>query len=66
MAVSIYSWPGPEDGNLGLQITGEAVADGDPDGGWQHYTIQPVEVWCFDSRVDHERHRVRPHESTHH
>jgi pyridoxamine 5'-phosphate oxidase-like protein len=58
VAVSIYGWPGPEGGNLGLQITGRASADGTPSGGWQRYKIRPTGVWCFDSRVDHERHRV--------
>lgn len=58
VAVSIYSWPGPTGGNLGLQITGQASTDGPPSGGWQRYTIHPTEIWCFDSRVDHNRHRI--------
>ena len=58
VAVAIYSWPGPDGGNLGLQITGHASTDGPPSGGWQRYTIRPTEIWCFDSRIDHERHRV--------
>jgi len=58
VAVSVYSWPGPDGGNLGLQITGHAIAEGDASGGWQRYTVRPAEVWCFDSRMDHERHRI--------
>jgi len=58
VAVAVYSWPGPDGGNLGLQITGHAVAEGDASGGWQRYTVRPAEVWCFDSRTDHGRHRV--------
>jgi pyridoxine/pyridoxamine 5'-phosphate oxidase len=58
VAVSVYSWPGPDGGNLGLQITGHAIAEGDVSGGWQRYTVRPAEVWCFDSRIDHERHRI--------
>jgi hypothetical protein len=26
--------------------------------GWQRYTIRPAEVWCSDSRIDHERHPI--------
>lgn len=58
VGLSVYSWPGPEGGNLGLQVAGDAVASGEASGGWQQYTIHPTEVWCFDSRVDHDRHRV--------
>lgn len=58
VAVSVYSWPGPEGGNLGLQVTGQATPRGDASGGWQRYTVRPAEVWCFDSRIDHERHQV--------
>lgn len=58
VTVSVYSWPGPEGGNLGLQITGHATTAGGPAGGWQRYSIQATEVWCFDSRIDHERHHV--------
>lgn len=32
VAVSIYSWPGPDGGNLGLQITGHAAPEGTPSG----------------------------------
>ena len=60
VAVSVYSWPGPEGGNLGLQITGRAESPSDSGGGWQRYVIYVSEVWCFDSRVDHERHRIDP------
>jgi hypothetical protein len=45
-------------GNLGLQITGHAARQGDDSGGWRRYTVRPAEVWCFDSRIDHERHRI--------
>jgi Pyridoxamine 5'-phosphate oxidase len=58
VAVAIYSWPGPAGGNLGLQITGRAQAEGNGAGEWQRFVIHPSEVWCFDSRVDHERHRI--------
>jgi Pyridoxamine 5'-phosphate oxidase len=58
VAVAIYSWPGPDGGNLGLQITGRATRQGDASDGWQRYTIRPAEVWCFDSRIDHERHPI--------
>jgi Pyridoxamine 5'-phosphate oxidase len=58
VAVSVYSWPGPDSGNLGLQITGHAIAEGDASGGWQRYTVRPAEVRCFDSQIDHERHRI--------
>jgi len=58
VAVSVYSWPGPEGGNLGLQIAGRAESLGIGSGGWQRYVIHPSEIWCFDSRVDHERHRI--------
>jgi hypothetical protein len=61
VAVAIYGWPGPEGGNLGLQITGRAIPQGDASDGWQRYTIRPAEVWCFDSRIDHERHRISTH-----
>jgi len=58
VAVAIYSWPGPAGGNLGLQITGRAQPQGDGSGEWQRFVIHASEVWCFDSRIDHERHRV--------
>ena len=58
VAVAVYSWPGPDGGNLGLQITGHAVAEGDASGGWQRYTVRPAEVWCFDSRIRHMRHQI--------
>jgi hypothetical protein len=45
-------------GNLGLQVTGRATPQGDASAGWQRYTVRPAEVWCFDSRIDHERHRI--------
>jgi Pyridoxamine 5'-phosphate oxidase len=58
VSASIYSWPGPDGGNLGLQITGHAARQGDACGGWQRYTVRPAEVWCFDSRIDRERHQI--------
>jgi hypothetical protein len=58
VAVAIYSWPGTDGGNLGLQITGHATPEGDASSGWQRYTIRTAEVWCFDSRIDHERHQI--------
>ena len=58
VAAAVYSWPGPDGGNLGPQITGHAVAEGDASGGWQRYTVRPAEVWCFDSRTDHQRHQI--------
>jgi uncharacterized protein len=58
VAVSIYIWPGPDGGNLGLQITGHAIPEGGASGSWQRYTVRAAEVWCFDSRIDHERHRI--------
>jgi general stress protein 26 len=60
VSVAIYSFPGPEGGNLGLQIKGkandvtgqsgtdEAVASSET---WLRFRIVPEEVWCFDSRV---------------
>jgi uncharacterized protein YhbP (UPF0306 family) len=60
VSVAIYSFPGPEGGNLGLQIKGkandvtgqsgtdEAVASSET---WHRFRIVPEEVWCFDSRV---------------
>jgi uncharacterized protein YhbP (UPF0306 family) len=60
VSVAIYSFPGPEGGNLGLQIKGKAddvtgqsvtdkaVASSET---WHRFRIVPEEVWCFDSRV---------------
>jgi Pyridoxamine 5'-phosphate oxidase len=61
VAAAVYSWPGPDGGNLGLQITGHAIRQADAADGWQRYTIRPAEVWCFDSRIDHERHQIIIH-----
>lgn len=60
VAVAIYKMPGPPGGNLGLQIRGLAaqVAPGNGRDGWQRFKIEPAEAWCFDSRVDRQRHRV--------
>jgi hypothetical protein len=60
VAVAISNMPGPPGGNLGLQIRGHAVAMAPGSGrdGWQRFTIEPAEAWCFDSRVDRQRHRV--------
>ena len=66
VSVAIYSFPGPQGGNLGLQIKGraeratgqsgtaEAVASPET---WQQFRITPEEVWCFDSRVFGRRRR---------
>jgi hypothetical protein len=60
VSVAIYSFPGPEGDNLGLQIKGkandvtgqsgtdEAVASSET---WHRFRIVPEEIWCFDSRV---------------
>ena len=46
-------------GLSGLQwVTGQATRHGDASGGWQRYAVRPAEVWCFDSRIDHERHQI--------
>ncbi len=59
VAVAIYNMPGPPGGNLGLQIRGAAVLAPDSrHDGWQQFMIEPTEVWCFDSRVDRQRHRI--------
>jgi hypothetical protein len=45
--------------SLGLQLRGTAHHLGEVSDGWQHFTIRPEEVWCFDSRVyGNERRRV--------
>lgn len=56
VSVAIYSFPGPEGGNLGLQIKGTAedITSGHTSG-WHSFKITPVEVWCFDSRVERAR-----------
>jgi uncharacterized protein YhbP (UPF0306 family) len=61
VAVAIYHMPGPPGGNLGLQIRGLAsqVAPGSGRDGWQRFKVEPAEAWCFDSRADRQRHRVR-------
>ena len=61
VAAAIYNMPGPPGGNLGLQIRGLAAqaAPGSSRDGWQRFKIEPVEAWCFDSRGDRQRHRVR-------
>ena len=60
VSLAIYSFPGPEGGNLGLQIKGRAddvtgQSDTDEAVGsyetWHRFRIVPEEVWCFDSRV---------------
>jgi general stress protein 26 len=60
VAVAIYNMPGPPGGNLGLQIRGLAaqVATGSSRDGWQRFKIEPAEAWCFDSRIDRQRHGV--------
>ena len=60
VSVAIYSFPGPEGGNLGLQIKGRAEDETGESGTdraaassetWHRFRIVPEEVWCFDSRV---------------
>lgn len=60
VSVAIYSFPGPEGGNLGLQIKGRADDVTGQSGNdrvaassetWRRFRIVPEEVWCFDSRV---------------
>lgn len=60
VSVAIYSFPGPEGGNLGLQIkgkaddvTGQSGTDeaAAPSETWHRFRIVPEEVRCFDSRV---------------
>jgi uncharacterized protein YhbP (UPF0306 family) len=60
VAVAIYHMPGPPGGNLGLQIRGHATPIQPEHGhdGWHRYRIEPAEAWCFDSRIDQQRHRV--------
>ncbi len=59
VAVTIYHMPGPPGGNLGLQIRGSAAPEpsGAQDGGLR-FRIEPAEAWCFDSRIDRQRHRI--------
>jgi hypothetical protein len=60
VSAAIYSFPGPPDGNLGLQLRGIATAiDAAGDQGpWLRFTIKPEEAWCFDSRIGRERHCI--------
>ena len=58
VSAAIWSEPGPPGGNLGLQLRGTAHRVGRAGSGWQQFVVQPEEVWCFDSRVDRERHAV--------
>ena len=60
VSLAIYSFPGPEGGNLGLQIKGRANDETGHSGTdravassetWHRFRIVPEEVWCFDSRV---------------
>lgn len=60
VSVAIYSFPGPEGGNLGLQIKGSAddvtrqsgaYEAGSSSETWHRFRIVPEEIWCFDSRV---------------
>lgn len=61
VSVAIYK---PEElpggGNLSLQIKGTAkLAEGKKEGEeWHTFTIIPEEVWCFDTRVSHERQKI--------
>lgn len=46
-------------GHIGLQIAGTAkAASSKSDGGWHTFTIVPDEVWCFNSKISHEREKV--------
>jgi uncharacterized protein YhbP (UPF0306 family) len=71
VSVAIYKpepFPGPNGGNLGLQIRGrahsarieEAVSylGYKPTAPWQVFKITPEELWCFDSRIARMRKRV--------
>lgn len=60
VSAAIYSFPGPPGGNLGLQLRGIATAtDAAGDRGpWLRFMIKPAEAWCFDSRIDRQRHRI--------
>jgi Pyridoxamine 5'-phosphate oxidase len=60
VSAAIYSFPGPPGGNLGLQLRGIATAIGPAgdQGPWLRFTIKPEEAWCFDSRIDRQRHRI--------
>lgn len=58
VSAAIYDFPGPPGGNLGLQLRGTAEREGGPADGWQRFAITVDELWCFDSRIDRNRHRV--------
>src|SRR6266700_94379 len=60
VSVAIYSYPGPEGGNLGLQIKGrvEHVSTHAAADEWHSFKIIPEEVLCFDSRIVRKRQRV--------
>jgi general stress protein 26 len=59
VSVAIYSFPGPEGGNLGLQIQGMAEdLTGSDASGWHSFKITPSQAWLFDSRVSRERQQV--------
>ena len=60
VSVAIYSWPGLEDGNLGLQIKGRARHESDSanENDWHSFRIIPDEVWCFDSRKKRQREEI--------
>ena len=58
VSAAIYLVPGPPGGNVGLQVRGTASALTDGSDQWQRFKIELTEVWCFDSRIDRERHRL--------
>jgi hypothetical protein len=63
VSAAIYfpkAFSGPGGGNLGLQIKGTArpTKRNGSSAGWQEFKIIPDEIWCFDSRVSRERHRI--------
>lgn len=52
-SAAIYQWPGPEGGNIGLQVSGRietSLKADDQSGGWHSFTLVPDEAWLFDSR----------------
>jgi general stress protein 26 len=60
VSVAIFSYPGPEGGNLGLQIKGRAerITKHASANDWHEFKIMPDEVWCFDTRISRERERI--------
>ncbi len=50
--------PAPRAATSGCRSPARPPREAIPSGGWQRYTVRPAEVWFFDSRIDHERHRI--------